>query len=117
MDLVEVCALAAVSGLTASNLRVNWRRRCVRLWFVLTEQLFIHQASSSSLQVVFGEGVGAQQVAKARRRQLLLQVMQQLLRQVFRHRQTDQSQVFQLCLLVDRGGKAGGGDPKSCMTE
>lgn len=68
----------------------------------VTQQLFVLQTSSSSPQVVFAEGVGAEQVAQAGRRQLLLQVVEELLGHVSGDRQTDQSRVVQLRLLEDR---------------
>lgn len=63
--------------------------------YVLTQQLvlLLLTPSSSSPQVVFGEGVGTQQVALTSRRQLLCQVVKQLLSHVSMDRQTNQRRV------------------------
>lgn len=61
---------------------------------ILTKQLFVLQAFSSSSQVVFAEGVRAEKVTQAGGWQLLLQVVEQFFCHLPMDRQTNQRQVI-----------------------
>lgn len=80
----------------------RWRR-----WSSLSSERAIHQhflileAGTSTVQVVFGESVGAEQVAQTRRLQILFQVVEDFPRHFTPEGQLDESRLVKLYHLKD----------------